>query len=132
MVAKISETQRIRTSVVPQDITTLRTGAFIDVSGAQRMAAAVAVATVAATKTVTVQLMQAQDAAGTGAKVMGAPAVLTAPTGGAPIDAVVDAQITDLDSANGFSFLAVQLSSNNATAVYGSGLMMLSGNRYNP
>ena len=132
MGAKISQRNRFRSSVVPQDITTLRTGTFIDVSGAQRILAIVTTSTVAATKKITVKLLQARDAAGTGSKDLGTAADVVAPTGGAALSPTLDAQITDLDSANGYGFVAVQLSSDNATAVQAAALLMLGGNRYNP
>lgn len=132
MVAQISQTQRVRPSIVPQDITTARTGTFIDVSGAQRLLAIFNVATVAATKKVTVKLVQARDAAGTGAKDLTTAFDTVAPAGGATLAPTIDAQITDLDGANGYGFVAAYAVSDNATPVYGSATLLLGGNRYNP
>ncbi len=132
MVAQISQTQRVRPSLVPQDITVARTGAFIDVSGAQRLLASFNVATVAATKKVTVKLVQARDAAGTGAKDLTAAFDTVAPAGGAALAPTIDAQITDLDSANGYGFAAAYAVSDNAAAVYGAATLILGGNRFNP
>ncbi|GEP12261.1 hypothetical protein [Methylobacterium gnaphalii] len=132
MVAKISQLQRARVSIVPQDISTARTGNFIDVSGAQRISAIFNVASVTATKKVTTKLLQAKDAAGTGAKDLTTATDTVAPTGGAPLAPSIDAQISDLDTANGYSFVAAYAVSDNGSAVYGGATILLSGNRYNP
>ncbi len=55
-----------------------------------------------------------------------------APAGGAALAPTIDAQITDLDSANGYGFVAAYAVSDNAAAVYGAATLMLGGNRYNP
>ncbi|TCM56160.1 hypothetical protein C8J36_103530 [Rhizobium sp. PP-F2F-G48] len=126
----LSQGLRARASIVPQDITTLRTGTFVDVSGAQRILAAITVATVAATKKITVQFRQAQDAAGNGAKNLGSPVDKVAPAGGAALDLTVDAKSEQLDP--NYSFVSVTLVSDNASAVYGSAMLLLGGNRFNP
>lgn len=132
MVAKISQTQRVRASIVPQDLTTARTGTFVDVTGAQRVLAMFNVANVAAGSKVTVKLVQAQDAAGTGAKDLTTSFDTVAPAGGSPLAPIIDAQITDLDASNGYGFIAAYAVSNNGTAVYGAATLLLGGNRYNP
>jgi hypothetical protein len=132
MSIKLSNSLRVVAGVAPQDITTARTGDYVDVSGAQRILAAVTTATIAQTKKVTVQFKQAKDADGTGAKDLGDAVVATAPTGGAALTPVAEANIGELDSANGFTFVAVNIVSDNGTAVYGGAVMILGDNRYNP
>lgn len=130
MSRKISEGLRTLAGVAPQDITTLRTGAFVSVAGAGRLLAAITTGSVAATKKVTAQFRQATDAAGTGAKNLGDPVEVIAPSGGAALTFAADANVERLD--NGFSFVAVALSSDNATAVTGSAVLLLGNNRFNP
>lgn len=132
MVSSISQRQLLYANIAPQDITTQRTGAYVDASGAQRILGALNVATVAQTKTATIQLMQAQDASGTNAKTLGSAVTVTAPTGGAPLAPVAEAKAEDLDTANGFTFVAVQAVSNNASAVNGSAVLLLADRRYRP
>lgn len=130
MSRSLSQGLRVRASVAPQDITALRTGTFVDVSGAERILAAITTGTIAATKKVTVQFRQAQDAAGTGAKNLGSPVEKVAPAGGASLDLTVDAKAEQLDV--NFSHVSVTLISDNATAVYGSAMLVLGSNRFNP
>lgn len=126
----LSQSLRTRAAVVPQDITTLRTGTFVSVAGCQRVLAAVTTAAIAQTKKVTVQFRQATDAAGTGAKNLGDPVEKVAPTGGAPLDLTVDAKVESLDP--NYGFVTVTLVSDNGSAVYGSAMLILGGNRFNP
>lgn len=132
MSSALTQRSRVIVALTPQDITTQRIGPYLDVSAAQRILAAINTGIVAQTKTVTVQLMQAQDATGTGAKLLGTATVLTAPTGGATLPTNIDVKIGDLDHNNGFGFVAVQLLSNNSTAVYAGAMLVEGSNRYNP
>ncbi|WP_131193714.1 hypothetical protein [Lichenihabitans psoromatis] len=132
MTIKLSTRLRVLPNIAPQDITTARTGAYADASGAQALLVAVNAGPVAPTKTVTLQMMQAVDANGTSAKALGAPVTVTAPTGGSAIAFTADAQITDLDDNNGFAFVAALLSSNNASAVLAAATLILGNNRFNP
>ena len=132
MTIKLSSRLRIRPCVTPQDITTPRMGSWVDVTGAQEVLTTVTTGSVAAGSTVTLQAMQALDAAGTGAKALGAPVVSTAPAGGSPIAIQADTAIVDLDDQNGFGFVTVQLSSNNGSAVQAAATLVLGNNRYNP
>ena len=128
----LSQILRNLVAVPPEDITTARTGPFLDVSGSQRLLAIATTAPVAAGSTVTLGFMQAQDTTGTGAKPLGTPQVVTAPTGGAALAPVEEAQISDLDVDNGFSAVAVTLVSNNASAVQAAAILILGDNRFNP
>ena len=132
MVSKISSVLKAVPNITPQDITTQRTGAYVDMSGAQRALVVATTGTVTAASTVTLQLMQAQDTAGTGAKVLGSPIVLTAPVGNGPLAPSADVQITDLDTANGFKCIAARLVSNSGSAVQGAAVLLFGGNRYAP
>lgn len=130
MSRSLSQSLRVLPGVIPQDISAVRTGSYVDVSGAQRLLAAVTTGSIAATKKVTVQFLQATNSAGAGSKALGAAVEKVAPTFGAALDTVAEAKIEDLDE--GFGFVAVRLSSDNGAAVYGSAMLILGGNRFNP
>jgi hypothetical protein len=132
MPSSISQRMRVKASITPQDITTARTGAYVDVSGAQRVLGFINAGTVAQTKKITAKFIQAKDAAGTGAKDLGTAQDTIAPTGGAALSPTIEAKIEDLDSANGYKFVALYALSDNATAVNAGGTIILSGNRFNP
>lgn len=132
MNAKITEVFRILRGLLSADIIAGVTGAYHDVSGARRIAAQLQTGTVAAASTVTLQLMQAQDDAGTGAKALGDPVTVAAGVGGEALDLSVDAKVEDLDTNNGYTHVAVQADSDNATAVQASAVLILGNNRFNP
>lgn len=130
MSRKLSSNLRVRAAVTPQDISAARTSPFLDVSGAGRVLATVTVATVGATKKVTVQFRQATDASGTGARNLGSAVEKVAPAGGAALDLIAEAKVEDLD--DDCAFVAVVLSSDNGSAVNGSAMLILGDNRFNP
>ncbi|ACL56986.1 hypothetical protein [Methylobacterium nodulans] len=126
----IAQRQRRQLGVVHADITTARTGAYYAAAGAQRIAADVVTGPIAATKKVTVQLLQATDGAGAGAKPLGAPVEKVAPAGGGALLVTAEAKTEQLD--DGYSYVAVQISSDNAGAVIGTAVLLFGDNRYNP
>lgn len=132
MSMKLSQSLRTRAALAPQDITTARTGPFADVAGGQRMLAVVVTGPVAATKKVTAKFLQAQDAAGTGAKDLGSALDTVAPAGGAALSPMIEAKIEDLDTNNGYGFVALNLVSDNASAVLAGASLILGNNRFNP
>lgn len=130
MSRSLSQSLRVMPAVVPQDITTIRTSPYVDISGAQRLLAAVTTGNVAATKRVTVQFLQATSQGGGSSKALGSPVVKVAPSGGAALDLVAEAKIEDLD--DNYGYVAVRLSTDNDTALYGSAMLLLGNNRFNP
>lgn len=130
MSRSLSQSLRVLPGVAPQDITTTRTSAYVDVSGAQRVLAAVTTGPMLDTKRVTVQFLQATSPGGGGGKVLGSAVVKVASTGGASLDTAAEAKIEDLDK--NYNYVAVRLSTDNGSAVYGSAMLILGDNRFNP
>lgn len=130
MVSKLSQRLRVKAAVIPQDIQAARTSPFASVVGAGQIMAAVTTAAVAVNKKVVVQFLQATDAAGTGAKALGDPVQKVATGSAGPLDLVAEAYTERLDE--GFSFVAVQISSDNGAAVLGSAMLISGNNRFNP
>lgn len=105
---KISEQVEIVTGFAPKDIgTTDVTSGYHSMANRGRCMAVVTTATIAATKKVTVQLKQAKDDQGTGAKNLGDKVEVTAGTGGEAFLLTTEARASDLDTANGYTHVAV-------------------------
>lgn len=130
--AKISETVKIEQAILNADITTDRESAFRTAVGFQRFRAFLQTATVTATDFATIQLLQATDADGADKKALSAVVTFTAGSGGAPARIEVEAEIDELDSANGFTFIAVKATSDNATALLAAATLELHGASYKP
>lgn len=124
---KFSELANAVAGVGHADITTARTSTvFASVAKYRRLVGIGACATLAAGKKLTVQLMQATDAAGTGAKVLG-----TAKTGAALEQEVMqDANVSDMDIAGGFTFVAIKVQSDNGATHAGGGVVVMDMGRY--
>ena len=130
---KFSDSNKVLAAASSADIVTPMTTPFAAPNGARLFGAAVHVGAVAATKTVTVQFRQATDASGTGAKNLGNAYVVTAPGGGwTTKDLQLDASFNDLDDANGFGFIGVQISSNNTAATPAFATLIGADNRFRP
>lgn len=130
---KLSELVQVKQAVVPQDIVGGKTSAYYSMVGIGRVLAALTTATITQTKKATIQLMQAKDAAGTGAKVLGAAVekVVTDAAGEA-IFLTAEAKASDLDLVNGYTHVAVQVSSDNATAVNGAAVLIFGDLSFRP
>lgn len=130
---KFSDSNLLLTGASSADIVTPLNTAFVAPNNARLFGALVHVGAVAATKTVTIQFRQATDASGTAAKNLGTAYVVTAPGGGwTTKDLQLDASFNDLDDANGFDFIGVQISSNNTSATPASVSLVGSDNRFRP
>lgn len=129
MVSKLSQRLRVRAALSPADISTAKTSPFISIAGAGQLMVAVTTGAVTATKKITLQILQAVDAAGTGAKALG-PAVDKVAASTAPQELTSEAYTERLD--DGFSFVAVQLSSDNGSAVTGAAVLIQGDNRFKP
>lgn len=129
MTNKFSENVAMGAFIAHADITTVRTSdIYLSAANANRILGVGfgGGAALASGKKVTVQLMQAQDAAGTAAKVLG-----TAVTGAALARGVTqEANVADLDVAGGFTFVGVRVSSDNGSTYAGGACVMLLSNRY--
>lgn len=122
---KLTELVQVRQAVTPQDIVGGKTSAYYSMKGIGRVLAVLTTATIAQGKKAVIQLMQAKDSAGTGAKALGAAAEeVVADAAGKQIFLMAEAKASDLDLANGYSHVAVQVSSDNATAVNGAAVLI--------
>lgn len=105
------------------------TATFHDASKLSRVGAVFGAKAITAGKTLTGTLLQATDAAGTGAKVLGtAVAKLAAATGA--IEGLVEVRVEQMDHANGFTFVGGRLGSDEAIAGYLH--LLLEEGRYQP
>jgi hypothetical protein len=126
--AKISETIRVDQIISPVDIDTDRTGLWLPVTHYRRALAVVTTDTVAQTKNVTIQLMQATDAAGTNAKALSDVVTKVAPTGGAKLTLQVEAKSDELDE--GFTHVSAKVTSDNGAVVNGAAVLIRGEGRY--
>lgn len=132
MPRKLTEALAFDCIVPPQDVGTADvTGAFVDVTDAGRFAVLAKAGAVTAAKILTVQLMQAQDAAGTGAKVLGAAVTAAGAGGAAPADIEIEKKVEELDGANGFTHVTAVLGIDE-NAKLGAAWIALGDRRFRP
>jgi hypothetical protein len=129
---KISETLRIEEGVLNADIATDRTSAYYDATGYRRFASKLFAKDVGSDKVATVQLLQATDSSGTDSKALSTEVSVTSqssPSG--DVEAIAEAQDTDFDTDNGFTHIAVKVTSDDTTVLANANLIMANG-RFNP
>ena len=132
MPRKLTEALAFDCIVPPQDVGTADvTGAFVDVTDAGRFAVLAKAGAVTAGKILTVQLRQAQDAAGTAAKDLGAPVTSVGVGGAAPPDVEIEKIAGDLDALNGFTHVTAVLGIDEA-AKLGAAYVVRGDRRYVP
>ena len=115
------------------DASTAATGPYHSISGARQFSGVASVPAVLQGSTVTVRLLQATAAGGTGSKLLAETEVVIPeddPAITAPYTVTVNAVDSALDDAGGVAFVAVEVET--SVAVAASGLLMLSGLRYSP
>ena len=119
--------------IEPQDVGTADvTGAvYKDVSDCDRIRILASAGAVTAAKILTVQPMQAQDAAGTGAKVLGAASTAAGAGGAAPAGVDIEILTSALDVAGGFTFVSVTLGIDE-NAKLGAAWLVRGRRRYQP
>lgn len=129
---KISEMLRIEEGVLNADIATDRTSAYYDASGWRRFAAKLFAKDVNSDKVCTVQLLQATDSSGTGSKALSSEVTVTSddsPSG--DVSTIVEAQDTDFDTENGFTYIAVKVTSDD-TSVLANANLIMANSRFAP
>jgi hypothetical protein len=110
MPRKLTEALAFDCLIAPQDVGTADvTGAFVDVADAKRFVVLAKAGAVTAGKTLTVQLRQAKDAAGTDAKDLGTPVTAVGAGGNAPADVAIERDAAELDGVSGFTFVTAVL-----------------------
>jgi len=116
-------------AVAPQDIGTADvTGAYVAVGNYRIILATLITEALTDTKLATVELLQATDSSGTGAKAL-VSAVTSVADGAVAVIAEVGADIDDLDSNNDFAFVAVKVTCDEAGKL-GAATLALGGKRY--
>jgi len=132
MPKKLTEALAFDCIVAPQDVGTADvTGAWTTVADAKRFVVLAKAGAVTAAKILTVQLRQAQDAAGTGAKDLGTPVTSVGVGGAAPPDVEIEHYAADLDSKNGFTFVTAVLGIDE-NAKLGAAYLVRGDRRYVP
>ncbi len=110
MTKKLTEALGFDCIVEPQDVGTADvTGTWVDVRHSGRLVVLAKAGAVTAGKILTVQLRQAKDAAGTGAKDLGAVVTSVGAGGAAPPDVEIEKTPFDLDGANDFTHVTAVL-----------------------
>lgn len=114
----------------PRDIGTADiTGAYISMSGANRILAVLSTESLTAGKIATIELLQATSAAGAGAKTLKTAVTGTAPVGNGAIVIQIEAAAEDFDTKGGFSYFAVKATSDESGKL-GSAVVIKGGLRY--
>jgi hypothetical protein len=132
MPRKLTEALQFDCIVPPQDVGTADvTGVFVDVSDAKRFVVLAKAGAVTAGKTLTVQLRQAKDAAGTGAKDLGLPVTSVGAGGNPPADVEIERYSGDLDESNGFTHVTAVLGIDE-NAKLGAAYLVRGDRRYVP
>ena len=129
---KFTEIVDRKHGVVNADITTDRTGSvYYPAANFRKIIGILITGSVADTKKAGVQLLQAKDASGTDAKNLGTAVEVTA-SGAQSLVVTQEADSSDMDSANGFTFAGIKVSSDNGSAVIGAAAILFSEPRYAP
>lgn len=132
MPAKLAEQLSVKEAVTPQDINGAGvTSSYYSMAGVGRVLAVATTAALAAGKSLTVQLYQAKNNAGTGAKVLGNAVVVTKAGGGTAF-ATAEARASDMDLVNGYTHVAVRISSDNGVAVNGAAVLVFGDLAFRP
>ena len=129
MNAKLSERVRSEIGVGPADISSAKTGTYFPVANYRRIQAVAVTAALGANKKATLQLMQAQDASGTGAKVLGAAVETTTVAGGA-VRGGAPPPAAELDTNTGNTHGPGRLTSHHGSAVQGAAVLQLGDGRF--
>ena len=107
-------------SVAPSTVVT----SYVSVANHHSIAALIQTGVLGASATLNAQLMQAQDNAGTGAKVIGSHALtqIVQATGN-NVQALIECRTDELDGVNGFSFVALSLTVGVAASLVSAALL---------
>lgn len=129
-------------NVTIQDIATDRTGAYVALTALRgpRVTALAYANVIAPGANLTVQIVQATDSSGTGVKALTDVVTVTAPDDGlsptesvaVTLTAMVDAMVANVDRANGFTHIAVKVTSDTAVAVNGGAVLIEDQLRFAP
>jgi hypothetical protein len=131
--SKLSESLAVLATINPtSQAAGAATSGWVSMADARRILALVSVGVFGASATVDAKLQQASDSSGTGAKdVTGKAIVQLLAAGGNNVQALINVNSDELDTANGFGY--VQLSVTVGAAATETSAVVLGGNaRYEP
>jgi hypothetical protein len=129
---KLTEILKIDKAVVNSDITTPRTSNYYSMSDYRKAVAVLLTDTIANTKKATLQFKQAKDSQGTDSTNLGSAVEVTvANPAGEQVKVVGEIDVSAMDINNGFTHIAVTISSDNATAVIAACTLIRGNARYN-
>ncbi|NUN53444.1 MAG: hypothetical protein HUU06_11745 [Planctomycetaceae bacterium] len=132
MTMKLTEALAFDCIVPPQDVGTADvTGSWVDVSKCGRFAVLAKAGAVTSAKILTVQLRQAKDAAGTGAKDLGTPVTAAGAGGNPPADIEIERSTSELDGKNDFTHVTAVLGIDE-NAKLGAAYVVRGERRYTP
>lgn len=114
----MNEELEVVAGVAPQDIGTADvTGSYLPMEGADQILATLTTESLTAAETATVELLQATDSSGTGAKALATAVTGTAPTGNGAVTVSVGIKSDDFDTNNDFAYYAVKVTCSEAGKV---------------
>jgi hypothetical protein len=116
-------------AVINADIRTQRISSYLPMKDYGRVAAVLTTAAVTASKTATLQILQAKDDLGTDAKNL---VTTTSGTLGGVQNLGAEASQDEMDGQNGFTHVAVRMVSNNDAALLGACILFRSDAAYKP
>lgn len=126
---KLNEELNVVQGIAPQDIGTADvTGSYIEMDS-NRVLAVLTTESLTAGKIATVELLQATDSSGTGAKALKAAVTGTAPTGNGAVTVEVEVEGDEFDTNNGFNYFAIKVTCDEAGKT-GAALAIKGGLRY--
>lgn len=127
---QLKEELQIINSVTPQDIATADiTGTYVPVAGATRILFVLSTASITATKKATMKLVQAKDSTGLDSKDLIGVVEAVSPTGDGVLQIEIEIMGDDLDTNNGFAFVAPIVGTDD-TSKNGSVVAIRGGLRY--
>lgn len=132
MTNKFQETAKSASLIAPAadiDTAAVASTVYHSVAGYRRAVVHGHAAAPGAEKTLTVQMKQATDDEGAGAKDLGNPVVVAA-EGTEALLAVAEAWVEQMDHANGFTFVGATVKTNKGSAVRGGASLILDCGRY--
>ncbi|WP_418186739.1 hypothetical protein [Aliarcobacter lanthieri] len=127
---RLLEELEVVNCVTPADISTADvTGSYVGLSGATRVAFVLTTGTISATKNATMKLIQAKDDTGMDSKDLIGTVTAVAPTGGSTLKVEIEVMGDDLDTNNGYAFVAPVVGSDDTSKI-GCVIAIRGGLRY--
>lgn len=127
---KLSEHVDVDAGLINADITTDRQSGWVSMANFRRALGHLQTGSVDAGSSATLQFQQAQDSGGTGAKALGDAVSQTAGSGGEALEMEVEAFVSDMDTANGFTHIRMEVTCDNSSAVIGAATLVRDEGRF--